>query len=50
MKFVVVIVLVIISTIINIFAYFIQKREVAGIKYNFRQIRNMCKSLKDREN
>lgn len=50
MKFIVVIVLVIISTIFNIVSSIIIKREVAEIKYNFKQIRNMCMSLKDIEN
>ena len=50
MKFIVVIVLVIISTIFNIVTSIIVKREIDGIKYNFKQIRNMYRSLKDREN
>jgi uncharacterized membrane protein (DUF106 family) len=47
MKFV--IALAIISTIINIYSYFIQKREVEEIKSNFKQLRNIYKNLRDRE-
>lgn len=50
MKFIVVIVVVIISTIFNIVSSIIVKREIDGIKCNFKHISNMYKSLKDREN
>lgn len=48
MKFL--IVLGIISTIINIIAYYIQKRQVGGIKTNFNGLRDIYRHLKkDRE-
>jgi len=49
MKFIAVIVIVIISTIFNIVSSIIVKREVNGIKFNFKQIRNIYKSFKDRK-
>ncbi|WFA08558.1 hypothetical protein [Tissierella sp. Yu-01] len=47
MKFVVTI--GIISIIINIISYSIQKREVNGIKFKFKQIRNIYRDFKDKE-
>ena len=39
----------IISIIINIVSYFIQKREVNGIKFKFKQIRNIYRDFKNKE-
>ena len=48
MKF---IVLIVISSIIfNIISYIIVKREVDVIKFNFKRVRNIYKSFKDKAN